>query len=99
MKQTKWSKKSLLLQEVNIKMNLELNEQQILFLDDLLKQELEIKMLSETSRAIINQILGKLEMWGEQKAKWETDVYIDSLPDGVQPQDLQTPDKFNGLPH
>jgi len=38
-----------------------LTEQEVLFLDDWLKQELETKNLSATSQTIINNILKKLE--------------------------------------
>lgn len=38
-----------------------LNEQERLFLDDWLKQELETNIISQTSRKIINNILLKLE--------------------------------------
>lgn len=38
-----------------------LTEQEVLFLDDWLKQELEVKMISETSRKIITNLIAKLE--------------------------------------
>ena len=41
--------------------NINLTEQEILFLDDWLKQELETQNLSATSQTIINNILKKLE--------------------------------------
>ena len=41
-------------------MNIELTEQEVLFLDDYLKQEIETEYLSETSRQIITNLLNKL---------------------------------------
>lgn len=41
-------------------MNIELTEQEVAFLDDYLKQEIETEYLSETSRKIITNLIDKL---------------------------------------
>jgi len=54
-------------------------------------KDVEIKMLD---RELNGEIISKEIILEILKELTDTD-----LPDGVQPQDLQTPDPFNGEPH